>query len=308
MAWVTAQPPFFDAPIRTEREAAGRNFEVAPAAQAAAIRSLGKGFAAGAAAGHATLGAHKNRIHGKCSYRPMKRALKTQIERELAAAGDPERAKSSVWFFKTGQGQYGEGDFFLGITVPAMRKIALRYQTLSFVDIQRLLDSKIHEHRSTALEILISQYKNGGKAERQAIFDFYLRNTARVNNWDLVDASAASIVGAHLRTRGRMLLRRLAKSSSLWERRIAIVATFSFIKIGEIDDTFRIAEILLADKHDLIHKAVGWALREAGKVSRDRLLDFLRTHYAALPRTALRYAIERFSPEERKRFLAGVFD
>jgi 3-methyladenine DNA glycosylase AlkD len=233
---------------------------------------------------------------------------RTQLERELAAAADPARAKSSVWFFKTGKGEYGEGDRFLGITVPTLRKIALRYRTLPFTGIERLLHSKIHEYRSVALEILVAQYESGGKSERQVIFDFYLRNTAWVNNWDLVDASARDIVGAHLHTRSRALLRRLARSESLWERRIAIVATFSFIKAGEIEETFRIAEMLLADKHDLIHKAVGWALRETGKVSRSQLLSFLRVHYDALPRTALRYAIERFSPEERKRFLAGVFD
>lgn len=233
--------------------------------------------------------------------KPSRRAL----ERELAAAADPKRAESSAWFFKTGKGEYGEGDRFLGVTVPLQRKIALRYRDLSFVDIERLLASRIHEHRFAALEILVAQYERATGAQREKIVDFYLEHTNCVNNWDLVDTSAPYIVGAHLHTRSRDLLDRLAASSNLWDRRIAIVSTLTLIKQGETKDTFRIAEQLLGDKHDLIRKAVGWALREAGKVSRPKLLKFLRRHYASIPRTTFRYAIERFALEERKQMLAG---
>jgi len=226
---------------------------------------------------------------------------------ELAVAADPERAKSSAWFFKTGKGQYGEGDQFLGINVPTQRKVALRYRALPLAAIQKLLVSKVHEHRFVALEILVAQFAAATPREQTAIYRFYLANTTRVNHWDLVDTSAAKIVGAYLLNRPRAILRKLAKSANLWERRIAIVATFAFLRAGDTGDTFAVAEMLLADKHDLIHKAVGWALREAGKQAPKQLVAFLETHYPSLPRTTLRYAIERFTPAERKRFLAGNF-
>jgi 3-methyladenine DNA glycosylase AlkD len=226
---------------------------------------------------------------------------------ELAAAADPKRAEVSAWFFKTGPGQYGEGDVFLGMKVPVLRAIALRYRNLALPSLKRLLYSEIHEHRLAALEILVDKYEGGGEADKQEIYDFYLLHAKRINNWDLVDASAPYIVGAHLRTRSRVILRKLARSENLWERRIAIVATFGLIRIGEIEDTFQIAEMLLSDQHDLIHKAVGWALREAGKKAPDQLPRFLAKHYAALPRTALRYAIERYPPEQRKQLLRGEF-
>ena len=227
-----------------------------------------------------------------------------KLRRELAAAGDPRRAASAVWFFKTGKGQYGEGDRFIGVPVPALRKIALCYMHVSLADLKQLLASKIHEHRAAALEILVAQYKGADAAGRQAIFDFYLANTARINNWDLVDTSARDIVGGHFLERGKKILYRLARSASVWERRIAIVATLKFLKAGHTIETFRLAKLLLADPHDLIHKAVGWALREAGKVSPGELRKFLEENYGALPRTTLRYGIERFSPAERKRWLA----
>ena len=227
---------------------------------------------------------------------------------EISDAADPARAKSSAWFFKTGEGQYGAGDIFLGLTVPVQRKIALRYRTLSLPAIQQLLDSKFHEHRLVALEILVAQFEAAAAGkEETAIYRFYLSNTARINNWDLVDASAPYIVGEYLLNRPRAILRKLAKSRNLWERRIAIVATFAFIRAAQTDDTFAIAEILLADSHDLIQKAVGWALREAGKREPTQLRAFLITHYDRVPRTTLRYAIERFPEVERKRFLAGKF-
>jgi 3-methyladenine DNA glycosylase AlkD len=226
----------------------------------------------------------------------------TGLKKELAAAADPERARSSAWFFKTGKGQYGHGDRFIGLTVPAMRRIAHRYIHLSLADIEKLLASPVHEHRSVALDILVAQYE---LEKSKAIFDFYLKHTKFVNNWDLVDGSAPYIVGQHLLTRPRTILYRLAKSSNLWERRIAIVPTLTLIRQGEIEDTFAIAKLLLADDHDLIHKAVGWMLREAGKQSAPALLRFLKENYSALPRTTLRYAIERFSAAQRKRLLAG---
>lgn len=226
----------------------------------------------------------------------------TNLKKELAAAADPERARNSAWFFKTGKGQYGHGDRFLGLTVPTMRRIAHRYIHLPLTDVAKLLASPIHEYRSVGLEILVAQYE---RENSKAIFDFYLKHTKFVNNWDLVDGSAPYIVGQHLLTRPRKILYRLAKSSSLWERRIAIVATLTLIRQGEIEDTFAIAKLLLADDHDLIHKAVGWMLREAGKQSTPALLRFLKENYSALPRTTLRYAIERFPAAERKRLLAG---
>jgi 3-methyladenine DNA glycosylase AlkD len=226
---------------------------------------------------------------------------------ELAAAADPVRAKSSAWFFKTGKGQYGEGDQFLGIAVPVQRKIALRHRHLPQAALQKLLTSKLHEHRTVALEILVAQFEAATPREQTAIYRFYLANTTYINNWDLVDGSAPYIVGEYLLTRPRAILRKLAKSSNLWERRIAIVSTFAFIRAGQNTDTFAIAKMLLADKHDLIHKAVGWALREAGKSAPAQLVEFLQNHYDRLPRTALRYAIERFTPAERKRMLAGDF-
>jgi 3-methyladenine DNA glycosylase AlkD len=226
---------------------------------------------------------------------------------ELAAAANPVRAASSAWFFKTGKGQYGEGDQFLGVTVPAQRKIALRYRDLPEKALTKLLASKIHEHRLVALEILVAQFEAGTLAQKTTVYRFYLANTARINNWDLVDGSAPYIVGEYLLNRSRAVLRRLAKSSNMWERRIAIVATFAFIRGGQPEDTFAIAKMLLADEHSLIHKAVGWALREAGKKSPEQLREFLQANYEKLPRTSLRYAIERFPPRERERLLAGDF-
>lgn len=234
------------------------------------------------------------------------RGKRLELERELANLADPARAASSAWFFKTGKGEYGEGDRFLGITVPAQRKIAIRYRHLPLPDVARLLHSPFHEHRFTALEILVAKYERPSSESKEEIFRFYLGHTSRINNWDLVDTSAPYIVGDHLLLHGsRKLLDRLAESESVWERRIAIVSTLWFIRNGEIEDTFRIAEKLLQDKHSLIHKAVGWALREAGKVSRPQLVRFLRQHRKAIPRTAFRYAVERFPPEERRNLLSA---
>lgn len=229
------------------------------------------------------------------------------LEKELTAAADPERAKSAASFFKTGKGQYGEGDRFLGITVPVQRRIALRYLDLSLPELSRLLASPLHELRFAALEILVAQYEKGSTTDQAAICRFYLSKTSRINNWDLVDTSAPYILGKHLQGSSKKLLQKLARSTHIWERRIAIVATLALIKAGDVETTFRVAEMLLKDQHDLIQKAVGWALREAGKVNRDTLMAFLRSHYDLMPRTTLRYAIEKFPLAERKRLLAGDF-
>jgi 3-methyladenine DNA glycosylase AlkD len=220
---------------------------------------------------------------------------------------DEVRARGLAWFFKTGPGQYGEGDRFLGITVPAQRKIAGRYRHLPLSDLKKLLASPIHEHRFTALTILVAKYQASDERTRSEVFDFYLKNAKLVNNWDLVDTSGPCIVGAHLLARPRRVLYRLAKSPNLWERRIAIVSTLAFIRRGDLADVFAIAKILLGDEHDLMHKATGWMLREAGKRSLPDLLDFLALNYAALPRTTLRYAIERLPEEQRRLALRGEF-
>ncbi len=245
------------------------------------------------------------------------RSSRRNLERELSAAADPRRAEFLQGYFKTGEGQYGEGDRILGISVPMQRKIALRYPTLSFDDLSRLLASAIHEHRFAALEILVAQFEIADAPLREEIVSFYLQHTHRMNNWDLVDTAApyilgeylkGHIVGEYLKERPRDLLDALAASSNLWERRIAIVSTLSLIRHGETKDTFRIARKLLSDEHDLIHKAVGWALRETGKVAPTALLSFLRKHHASMPRTTLRYAIEHFPAAERKQILNGIFD
>jgi 3-methyladenine DNA glycosylase AlkD len=232
-------------------------------------------------------------------------ATARSLEAELARFANPEKAAGMARFFKTGKGQYGEGDRFLGVAVPIQRKIAQQYLALPLKDIQHLLKSAYHEHRFTALEILVAQYEQGTPEARDAIFDFYLAHTACINNWDLVDTSAPYIVGEHVAECSREVLHHLAISESLWERRVAIVSTLALIRKGDVEETFRISERLLSDKHDLIHKAVGWMLRETGKVSRGSLLEFLHDHHAKMPRTALRYAIERFTPDERGRLMKG---
>src|SRR5277367_411639 len=234
----------------------------------------------------------------------VKKPTRHDLLRELDSVADERKAHNLAWFFKTGPGEYGEGDVFLGITVPVCRKIALCYIDLPLPEIAKLLASPIHEHRFAALEILVAQYERAEDENRQRIFDFYLQNTDRANNWDLVDTSCRYIVGRHLVTRPRGLLDDLASSPMLWERRIAIVSTFAFLAHGDTKDTLRIARKLLSDKEPLIHKAVGWLLREAGKVSRPELVRFLESYAAKMPRTALRYAIERFSREERKLWLS----
>jgi 3-methyladenine DNA glycosylase AlkD len=223
--------------------------------------------------------------------------------RRLRTFADRRRAIFVQRFFKTGAGEYGEGDRFLGLTVPHLREVAREFRSLSLADLRRLLASRWHEERLLALVILVDRYARAGDAERKAIYRLYIASTDRINNWDLVDASAPQIVGAHLARRSRAPLYRLVKSKSVWERRIAIMATFHFIRLGEFEDSLALTAALLDDKHDLIHKAAGWMLREIGK--RDRAVEeaFLRKHAAKMPRTMLRYAIERFPPAVRRRYM-----
>jgi 3-methyladenine DNA glycosylase AlkD len=227
-----------------------------------------------------------------------------QIKKDLVQLRDPNRAKNLSWFFKTGKGQYGEGDIFLGIPVPEQRRVAKKYIYLSLSDLQDLLNSKIHEHRLTALLILINKYRKAVESGKKEIFDFYLKNMANINNWDLVDLSAPRIVGDYLINKERSILYKLAKSNSLWERRISILSTFAFINNNDFGDALNISKLLLHDQHDLIHKAVGWALREIGKRDQNVEERFLAKHYFHMPRTMLRYAIEKFNEEKRKKYLA----
>lgn len=224
------------------------------------------------------------------------------IERRLRALADAAIAEGHLRFFKCGPGQYGEGDAFLGINVPTLRTLSKEFTPASVDELIELLQSRWHEARVLALMILVRKYERSDETLRDEIYRRYLANTNRINNWDLVDASAPGIVGAHLLERDRSPLLALAKSDSLWERRIAIVSTQHFIRHNDFADTFRIAEILLNDRHDLIHKASGWMLREAGKRDQPALERFLRKHAPRMPRTMLRYAIERFTPELRKKY------
>lgn len=202
-------------------------------------------------------------------------------------------------FFKTGPGEYGEGDIFLGLTNPIQRNIAKKYKDLALTDVKKLLISKYHEYRMIALFILIHKYPKNKKE----IFDIYLNNTKHINNWDLVDLSAPNIVGDYLLDKDRKILYQLAKSNDLWEKRISILATFTFIRNNEYKDTLAISEILLNDKHDLIHKAVGWMLRELGKRVLQKEEEFLDRYSKVMPRTMLRYAIERFDENKRKKYM-----
>ncbi|MBI4415196.1 MAG: DNA alkylation repair protein [Candidatus Kerfeldbacteria bacterium] len=226
------------------------------------------------------------------------------VRRALANYANPTKAKSSAWFFKTGKGHYGEGDKFLGVTVPEQRIVARQFRDLSLPDIQTFLDSPYHEHRLTAVIILVLQYQVADDKQKEKITRFYLANAKRVNNWDMVDSSAPHILGDFLLKRPRTVLYRLSKSKNLWERRISIIATQAFIRHGEFDDTLKIAKALLADPHDLIHKAVGWMLREVGDRDKKMERSFLTRHAYHMPRTMLRYAIEKFPKQERGMFLA----
>lgn len=225
---------------------------------------------------------------------------------ELKAVSYPDGDRKLAHFFKTGPGQYGEGDMFIGIKVPPIRQLAKKYHSLSATDIQALLESEWHEARLLAAIIMANQSAKGDDAQKQALFQQYLANTKAINNWDIVDLSCRDVVGGYLlqHPEQQHVLQELAQSGSIWERRIAMVSTWQFIRAGQLDQTYAIATLLLHDKHDLIHKAVGWMLREAGKRDEQRLKAYLRKQYRAMPRTAFRYAIERFSPEERRYFMS----
>jgi 3-methyladenine DNA glycosylase AlkD len=234
----------------------------------------------------------------------MPRHTATAIRRRLRELADPDDAAFLQRFFKTGPGQYGEGDRFLGIRVPVLRGLARDYRDISHTAALELLRSRWHEERLLALIILVNSYSAGDAAMREEIYRSYLAHTAFINNWDLVDASAPNIVGAHLWPDDVAPLVALAGSPSLWERRIAIVATHHFTRQLSYEPTLHISELLLNDRHDLIHKATGWMLREVGKRDQETLERFLRGHCREMPRTALRYAIERFPPRLRKTYMA----
>ena len=223
------------------------------------------------------------------------------IRKELKRMSDPAKAKVLAGFFKTGEGEYGEGDVFLGVTVPKIRTLTKKFRTLELDEVVKLLKSPVHEERLTALLLMVSKFQRTDESERGKICETYLEHTKWINNWDLVDLSAEKIVGPWYEGRDRTVLIRLARSPSIWERRIAILSTFHYIKRGYPAETLRIAKILLKDRHDLIHKAVGWMLREVGKRCARAVEErFLKEHAAIMPRTMLRYAVERF-PEPLKR-------
>ena len=229
-----------------------------------------------------------------------------QVQADFRALGDPDTAAHSARFFKTGKGEYGEGDRFIGIRVPETRRFARRHRDLKPRAVDALLKSKYHEERLLAVLILVAQYERGDADERARVFDKYVSMRGFVNNWDLVDSSAHKIVGPQLMAGDRSLLHELAESGNLWDRRIAIMSTYHFIREGDFDDTLQIAEVLLDDEEDLIHKAVGWMLREVGNRDRNAEEAFLRKHYRDMPRTMLRYAIEKFPERRRKAYLNGT--
>ena len=229
-----------------------------------------------------------------------------QIQAALKALASEEKAAVLQRYFKTGPGEYGEGDIFVGIAVPEIRKLAKAYRHLALEDTTQLLQSPIHEERLLALLILIHIFAAGDESVKKKIFDLYLSNTRFINNWDLVDVSAQYIVGAYLvPKKNKEVLIGLAKSGDLWERRIAIMATFHFIRQDVFTETLKIAEILIADREDLIHKAVGWMLREVGKRNLRIEEQFLKLYYKKMPRTMLRYAIEKFPQTRRRLYLTG---
>jgi len=227
------------------------------------------------------------------------------IQRKLQELGSREKAEVLQRFFKTGPGEYGEGDVFVGVKVPELRKLAKEYQEITVKEVKQLLRSAIHEERLLALFMLVRKYSKGNETEKKRIYELYLKNTQFINNWDLVDGSAHHIIGAFLADKSKEPLYRLAKSKNLWERRISIISTFYFIKHDKYAETLKISEILLTDKQDLIHKAVGWMLREIGKRHIPTEENFLRKHYKRMPRTMLRYAIEKFPEDMRQGYLKG---
>jgi 3-methyladenine DNA glycosylase AlkD len=230
------------------------------------------------------------------------------IRSKLQVLANQAQALNLQRFFKTGPGDYGEGDQFIGVRVPQLRQLVMQFAEIPRKDIQVLLHSSIHEERLLALLLMVRRFQRAKEKEREELYRCYLASTRYINNWDLVDASAEYIAGAWLRDKSRQPLYRLARSASLWERRIAIMASFHFIKQGEFAETLKLAECLMHDEHDLIHKAVGWMLREVGKRDQNAEEQFLQKHYRQMPRTMLRYAIERFPEKKRQDYLKGRID
>lgn len=229
-----------------------------------------------------------------------------QIENELKRYSNSKKAKHSQKFFKTGKGQYGEGDIFLGITNPEIKSIVKEYyKEMSLNNLLSFIQSKYHEYRMFGLQCLVSKYQKCKTKERKEIYQIYISNTKYINNWDLVDVTCYKIVGEYLKEKKRKILYTFAKSNDLWKQRISIISTFAFIRDNDFKDTLAISEILLHHEHDLIHKAVGWMLREVGK--RDQNIEevFLKKYYKDMPRTMFRYAIERFEEDKRQRYLKG---
>lgn len=225
------------------------------------------------------------------------------IVSELRSIASPEKARFLQKFFKTGKGEYGEGDLFLGLTNPLVRNVARANKQTPLPELQKLLDSPYHEARLAALVIMVEQFKKASEEKRKALFDLYIKNTSRINNWDLVDVTCPHIIGLYLLDKDRSVLYELADSSLLWDQRIAMVSCAAFIRRKEYDDALAMAEKLLFHTHDLMHKAVGWMLREVGKRDKETLVGFLERNASHMPRTTLRYAIEHFPPEERKYFM-----
>jgi len=228
-----------------------------------------------------------------------------ELRKEIKTLSSPEVSKTMQWFFKTGKGEYGEGDVFVGLKVPTQRKLAREFKDLALIELKVLLNSPVHEERLISLFILVDRYGKGNEKEKAEIFSFYLKNRKGVNNWDLVDLSAPKIIGKHLLKRNKSLLFKFALSKNLWERRIAVLSTYEFIRNNDFAVNLQISEMLLQDKHDLIHKAVGWMLREIGKRDLQAEENFLKINYKKMPRTILRYAIEKFPETKRKQYLNG---
>ncbi len=228
-----------------------------------------------------------------------------KIIKTLESMANPEYAAHAQHFFKTGKGEYGEGDKFLGIRVPELRKMVRRYKGLQLENIEKFLSSEYHEIRLFGFLFLAVKFKTAGEADQEKIYTIYMSHKQWVNNWDIVDTTAPNVIGRYLLNRDRKVLRDMAESENLWDRRIAILSTFTFIKNMQFEDCIRISEILLYDKEDLIHKAVGWMLREIGKRDMRTEETFLKLHYKKMPRTMLRYAIEKFDEEKRKAYLKG---
>lgn len=228
-----------------------------------------------------------------------------ELKKKIRLIADKEIVETSKWFFKTGKGEYGEGDKFIGLKVPTQRKLAREFKELTLADLAQLLKSSVHEERLISLFILVDKYSKANEKTKKDIFKFYLKNRKGINNWDLVDISAPKILGKHLLKKDKTILFKFAVSKNLWERRIAILSTLEFIRNGDFKTTLQLCKILLNDEHDLIHKAVGWMLREIGKKDIESEEKFLKASYKKMPRTVLRYAIEKFPETKRKKYLQG---